>query len=72
MDTSFGPQISPLDEDDGYVSPEFDLEHNSDSEGDEQTSRPPKRSRTSYPDHNNESRSLDDDEQLALKLLGRR
>ena len=54
-----GPQLIPFVEDDGYVSPEFDLPSGSEDEGVEPTS---KRARHGTP-------TLEDEEELALRLL---
>lgn len=63
-----GAYAAPLSEDDGYVSPEFDLP--SESESEEET-RPAKRSKktgsTSPP--STSDNMLDNDEKLALALL---
>ncbi|KAJ7077803.1 ATP-dependent RNA helicase dbp-4 [Mycena crocata] len=68
-----GPMvIGPASDDDGYVSPEFDLPSGSESDEDEETWAPPptKRSKTS---HNEAGRTaVEDDEELALRLLQHR
>ncbi|KAJ7628689.1 ATP-dependent RNA helicase dbp-4 [Roridomyces roridus] len=60
------------EEDDGYVSPEFDLPSESDEEEEESWAPPPptKRAKTT---HGAEPRraTVEDDEELALRLLGR-
>ena len=61
---------APSDEDDGYVSPEFDLPPASDDEEDDRgPSRPAKRFKKAPQE---EDMDLDDDEQLALRLLRKR
>ncbi|KAF9463268.1 ATP-dependent RNA helicase dbp-4 [Collybia nuda] len=64
-----GAFIDPPSDDDGYVSPEFDLP-NLPSE-DEEMAPPPKRNKVL---HNNPSYSntVEEDEELALQLLGKR
>ncbi|KAJ7662095.1 ATP-dependent RNA helicase dbp-4 [Mycena polygramma] len=65
-----GPMVVGAAEDDGYVSPEFDLP--SDSGSDEETWAPPpaKRSKTSHTEPRRTA--VEDDEELALRLLGQR
>jgi len=64
------PEVADSDDDDGYVSPEFDLPQSSESED----CRPPSKklrlgkNKARYTNSNDD---LDDDEALALKLLGR-
>lgn len=70
-----GPMLGPSsDDDDGYVSPEFDLP--SESEDDEPAGPPPKRSwaREEPPSKKRKTvdHGLEDDEELALSLLRRR
>lgn len=66
-----GPMLAPVDEDDGYVSPDFDLGSNGDSAVDEERLSPPtKRSKTSHTNAEKKPRSLKEDEELALRLLG--
>ncbi|PBK63261.1 DEAD-domain-containing protein [Armillaria solidipes] len=61
-----GPVVEPLPEDDGYVSPTFDL--SSDDE-DDSVAPPPKRQKSAP---NRKSGGIEDDEELALQLLGSR
>ncbi|KAJ7120979.1 P-loop containing nucleoside triphosphate hydrolase protein [Mycena epipterygia] len=67
-----GPMVGgPVSDDDGYVSPEFDLP--SDSGSDEETWAPPpptKRSKTSHTEPHRTA--IEDDEELALRLLRQR
>jgi ATP-dependent RNA helicase DDX10/DBP4 len=56
---TFGPMIDPAD-DDGYISPEFDLPLDEDDE--DETPRPPKRAKSS-------KAALAEEEELALQLL---
>ena len=68
-DEDMGPSLMPVDEDDdGYVSPEFDLPPDSDEED---TAPPPaKRARANgIPKGRNAPRTVEDDEELALRLL---
>ncbi|KAF7366467.1 RNA helicase [Mycena sanguinolenta] len=61
-------------DDDGYVEPEFDLPP-SDSDDDRETWAPPppaKRSKTAHTRPDPGIRTVEDDEELALRLLGRR
>ena len=61
-------QVVPAHEDDGYVSPDFDLGSDSDFSQDEERYSPPaKRSRTK---HEQEVRPFEEDEELALRILG--
>ncbi|KAI0049515.1 DEAD-domain-containing protein [Auriscalpium vulgare] len=66
-----GPIYAPLDEDDGYVSPDFDLPSASD---DERAAPPPKRTRTAKPApaSNGTGSDIEDEEEFALRLLRRR
>jgi len=57
---------SDLD-DDGYISPEFDLPDVGSSEDEEEPPPPSKRSRTVA--SQSERNTLEDDEELALQLL---
>ncbi|KAF8178079.1 P-loop containing nucleoside triphosphate hydrolase protein [Mycena galopus ATCC 62051] len=70
-----GPMVvGPDDEDDGYVEPEFNLPP-SDSDDDRETwARPPptKRSKTAHTHTESASRDVEDDEELALRLLRQR
>ncbi|KAJ7507376.1 ATP-dependent RNA helicase dbp-4 [Mycena galericulata] len=69
---SGGPMVvGPVSDDDGYVSPEFDLPSDSGSDDGETWAPPPaKRSKTS---HNEPRRTaIEDDEELALRLLRQR
>ncbi|KAK0220932.1 P-loop containing nucleoside triphosphate hydrolase protein [Armillaria nabsnona] len=61
-----GPVVEPLPEDDGYVSPTFNL--SSDDE-DDSVAPPPKRQKSTP---NRKSGGIEDDEELALQLLGSR
>ncbi|PBK81455.1 DEAD-domain-containing protein [Armillaria gallica] len=61
-----GPVVESLPEDDGYVSPTFDL--SSDDE-DDSVAPPPKRQKSAQ---NRKSGGIEDDEELALQLLGSR
>ncbi|KAK0484665.1 ATP-dependent RNA helicase dbp-4 [Armillaria novae-zelandiae] len=61
-----GPVVEPLSEDDGYVSPTFDLGSN---DGDDDVDPPPKRQKSA---HNRKSGGIEEDEELALQLLGNR
>ncbi|SJL10470.1 related to ATP-dependent RNA helicase dbp4 [Armillaria ostoyae] len=61
-----GPVVEPLPEDEGYVSPTFDL--SSDDE-DDSVAPPPKRQKSAP---NRKSGGIEDDEELALQLLGSR
>ncbi|KAH6903174.1 ATP-dependent RNA helicase dbp-4 [Coprinopsis sp. MPI-PUGE-AT-0042] len=66
---------APSDEDDGYVSPEFDLPPGSDEDDDRERPRsfsPPPAKRFKKAVQDDEDVNLDDDEQLALRLLRRR
>ena len=66
--SSAGPTIAELSEDDGYVSPEFDLSSESDMEYSNESHR--KKPRTAVA---TSQRSLEADEELALSMLrGRR
>ncbi|KAJ6588533.1 P-loop containing nucleoside triphosphate hydrolase protein [Mycena capillaripes] len=61
-----GPMIVEAPEDDGYVSPDFDLPSDSGSDEEETWAPPPtKRSKTSHT-------AVEDDEELALRLLRQR
>ncbi|KAJ7777953.1 ATP-dependent RNA helicase dbp-4 [Mycena maculata] len=67
-----GPMVvGPAEDDDGYVSPQFDLP-SSDSEEEEETWAPPpaKRSKTSHAEPRRTA--VEDDEELALQLLRQR
>ncbi|KAH9903502.1 DEAD-domain-containing protein [Cubamyces lactineus] len=61
-DVAMGPTVAELSDDDGYVSPEFDLP--SDSEGSEDEQPPSKKAK-----QNPGTTSLEEEEELALKML---
>ncbi|KAK0451844.1 P-loop containing nucleoside triphosphate hydrolase protein [Armillaria borealis] len=61
-----GPVVEPLPEDDGYVSPTFDF---STDDEDDAVSPPSKRQKSTQ---NRKSGGIEDDEELALQLLGSR
>ncbi|KAL4072192.1 DEAD-domain-containing protein [Scleroderma citrinum] len=60
-----GPIVAPLSDDDGYVTPDFDLPSKSESD----VEPPPKRSKHSALFARPHSKSLEDEEALALRLL---
>ncbi|KAI0634181.1 DEAD-domain-containing protein [Trametes polyzona] len=63
-DVPMGPTVAELSEDDGYVSPEFDLPSGSDDESEYE--RPPqKKAKTSAP----VATTLEEEEELALQML---
>ncbi|KAJ6591209.1 ATP-dependent RNA helicase dbp-4 [Mycena vulgaris] len=65
--------VGPVSDDDGYVSPEFDLPSGSESDDDRETWAPPppaKRSKTSHTEPRRTA--VEDDEELALRLLRQR
>ncbi|KAI0786991.1 P-loop containing nucleoside triphosphate hydrolase protein [Abortiporus biennis] len=68
--------VPPLDEDDGYVSPEFDLPSEADSDEDTFVPPPAKRSRGSQStiptEESSKTLTLEDQEERALKLLRNR
>ncbi|KAF9045500.1 P-loop containing nucleoside triphosphate hydrolase protein [Panaeolus papilionaceus] len=64
----FEPPDDDDDDDDGYVSPEFDLPSES-SDEEEQGSRPTKRGKFASPRAKTSEDDLDDEEELALRLL---
>ena len=61
-DVAMGPTVAELSDDDGYVSPEFELP--SDSEGSEDEQPPSKKAK-----QNPASTTLEEEEELALKML---
>jgi ATP-dependent RNA helicase DDX10/DBP4 len=74
-----GPIVAPLLDDDGYVSPDFDLPDRSSVDDSEDNAATPPRKRTktsSRPTKNPPFRSvgnsIEDDEELALQLLRKR
>ncbi|KAJ7093905.1 P-loop containing nucleoside triphosphate hydrolase protein [Mycena belliarum] len=66
-----GPMVVGADEeDDGYVSPEFDLPSDSGSDDEETLAPPPaKRSKTAHASSKPGRTAVEDDEELALQLL---
>ncbi|KAJ7481739.1 ATP-dependent RNA helicase dbp-4 [Mycena latifolia] len=66
-----GPMVvGPVSDDDGYVSPEFDLPSDSGSEEETWAPPPTKRSKTSHTEPRRTA--VEDDEELALRLLQQR
>ncbi|KAK0205422.1 P-loop containing nucleoside triphosphate hydrolase protein [Desarmillaria ectypa] len=68
-DGGYGPVVEPLPEDDDYASPTFDL--SSDDE-DDSVAPPPKRQKNAQKRNSGGQNSIEDDEELALQLLGSR
>lgn len=68
-----GPMIGELSDDDGYVSPEFDLPSD-DEEEDDTMLPPPKRSKpwSGLKSRRAVENTIEDEEELALQLLRRR
>lgn len=64
--------VGPTSDDEGYVSPEFDLPSDSGSEEEEAMWAPPpaKRSKTTHAEPRRTA--MEDDEELALRLLRQR
>jgi len=64
--------FEPLSDDDGYVSPDFDLP-NLPSEDEDMVPPPSKRNKNEagFNRHSKNLTSLEDEEELALRLLGR-
>lgn len=69
-----GPMVNAISDDDGYVSPEFDLP--SDSEESDEDQRPSKRGKMAERQPEEVStavtHTIEDDEMLALQLLRKR
>ncbi|KAG8923794.1 ATP-dependent RNA helicase dbp4 [Tulasnella sp. 418] len=59
-------------DDDGYVSPEFDLPPTDDEQGSDTQLSPPSKRRRPEPELRNEFDSLEEDEELALNMLRNR
>ncbi|KAI0356989.1 DEAD-domain-containing protein [Trametes cingulata] len=69
-DVAMGPTVAELSEDDGYVSPEFDLPSASEDEESEYERPPPKKAKTSAPANKQTGgTTLEEEEQLALQML---
>ncbi|KII91775.1 hypothetical protein PLICRDRAFT_173579 [Plicaturopsis crispa FD-325 SS-3] len=66
-----GAVLAPLSDDDGYVSPEFDLPSGSDDDADEFVPPPSKRHKVSESKRPS-APTIEDDEELALSLLRKR
>ena len=62
-DVAMGPTVAELSEDDGYVSPEFDLPSASDEEESEDERPPAKKARKAA------LSTLQEEEELALQML---
>ncbi|KAF9021679.1 DEAD-domain-containing protein [Hymenopellis radicata] len=69
-DDAAGALIAPVGEDDGYMSPDFDLPEVDSDDDDDEPPPPSKRTRTSSLGGNkSQSHTIEDDEELALQLL---
>ena len=62
-----GPMIASV-EDDGYVSPDFDIP-DADSDEDDDESPPPHKKSRIFQGGEKKKHSIEDDEELALQLL---
>ncbi|KAI0372411.1 DEAD-domain-containing protein [Pilatotrama ljubarskyi] len=69
-DVAMGPTVAALSDDDGYVSPEFDLPSASEDEESEYERPPPKKAKTTAANHKKpEGTTLEEEEELALQVL---